>query len=135
MDGASFYVGGSIIWDGGSLDGFSLARSLCFAAVTVRRYMWCLLDLGGRVSFSRITGVRVIEPTSIFQFRRLGPQDDSTGGDLTVRRRNMHDSWTHRRREVPSIGFLATGVHQSLEFALFSFLFLHCTFLSVSTFT
>ncbi|KAL0681662.1 hypothetical protein Bca4012_048509 [Brassica carinata] len=57
MDEASFYVGGSIIWDGGSLDGFSLSRSLCFAAVTGRRYMWCLLDLGGRVSFSRITAL------------------------------------------------------------------------------
>ncbi|CAN6840994.1 unnamed protein product [Brassica oleracea var. botrytis] len=66
MDEASFYVGGSIIWDGGSLDGFSLSRSLCFAAVTGRRYMWCLLDLGGR-------------------FRRLGPRGDSTGGALTVR--------------------------------------------------
>ncbi|CAN7038319.1 unnamed protein product [Brassica rapa subsp. trilocularis] len=42
MGGASFYVGGSTIWDGGSLDGFSLVRNLCFAAVTVRRYMWSL---------------------------------------------------------------------------------------------
>ncbi|CAN7121924.1 unnamed protein product [Brassica rapa subsp. narinosa] len=101
MGGASFYVGGSTIWDGGSLDGFSLVRNLCFAAVTVRRYMW---SLGPRRKgeFQTDYGVRVIEPTSIFQFRRLGPRGDSTGGALTVRRRNMRGSWTHRHREVPS---------------------------------
>ena len=61
MGGASFYVGGSTIWDGGSLDGFSLVRNLCFAAVTVRRYMW---SLGPRRKgeFQTDYGVRVTEP-------------------------------------------------------------------------
>lgn len=68
------------------------SESSFFAAVSVRRYVV------SRVNFGRITALGLQSRTLIFRF------GDSAGGG----------SWTHRRREVPSTGFLATRV---LEFS------------------
>ena len=79
-------------------------------------------DPGGRVNFRRITVLGLRSRTLILWFRRFRAAGDSAGGGLKVRRWNERGSWTHRRREVSLTGFLAIGVHWSLELTLFSFL-------------